>query len=915
MSGGDRNEVSPLSVDFKESGSGLPTPITGTEDSVSLNSADTSFSATSFRSDFSVGKGEVEDWNSNTVQYWLANIGLEHYFQIFKAQGWDSGDELIKLKEPVILRESQIHFSTIDDMSLDRIKGDIRKIMREIEKIQINEYEDIVDEILSVDDIFEFERRLSAYAKKWERIAWIEEYVEDWDGRLPTVEILEEELDIPMGEATELLSTYGQKVKEEEIDLNKLFEGFDISEHGVIWWSIVLDKLQLQTQDSLWTILRFVLRELSTKVCIRLLEHFKFELTRFESIEIDRLCQAIVFGSLFPMCTAIRLSGYMSECADRDLSRQDEFNRLGNDYAKLAIHLLKEYTESDHLAAILLEMQSDIDGLSAIKLAVEYNVIGFVADKRIERISSTLFRAWRFLHIENKDESFKVRPLNVFELYDLFKKKTFYFTPLGQFVVETLLFMIYLLLFTYVTNTRLSIFVQIDFLEVLFWILNIGYIVYEIWDMMVTPGGFVPYISDWTNKFDFIIGLNFLIMMGIRGYILGTNLYPQCLELRDKVKDAALPYSVFQSDNAELDPIICDRYEFTYNGNIYSPNCMENPTNINTMDECNYENCCQDTSLNILFSVLWVLAVASLYLRVLHILTMSKTIGPFVNMIINMVKNFVNFLFILCIFWFGAILALVFIAGDTPQYTDAWISLITTWRALLGEWPVVEIDSLTSEVRHAIINALLIYWMMIGAIVLLNLLIALMAKTFDDIHEQNNQQVQFIQVKRIYGLDGRIAVMPPPLFLAVIILFLIFKIIDLLFTILFQFPLPMSLLMPRWLLKEGDETNLSGTSNKHFNEKSINNSLKKRKFTGCCGRCKKAYFIANEQNQQSYDWVCKFCRQRTIIDYSLISSDHNRHVSYSDLQSETELSKLKKNSQNLDAVQRLGDRLGLDNDE
>eukprot|EP01083_Nonionella_stella_P237612 833386_1 len=140
MSGGDRNEVSPLSVDFKESGSGLPTPITGTEDSVSLNSADTSFSATSFRSDFSVGKGEVEDWNSNTVQYWLANIGLEHDFQIFKAQGWDSGDELIKLKEPVILRESQIHFSTIDDMSLDRIKGDIRKIMREIEKIQINEY-------------------------------------------------------------------------------------------------------------------------------------------------------------------------------------------------------------------------------------------------------------------------------------------------------------------------------------------------------------------------------------------------------------------------------------------------------------------------------------------------------------------------------------------------------------------------------------------------------------------------------------------------------------------------------------------------------------------------------------------------------------------------------------------------------
>ncbi len=51
--------------------------------------------------------------------------------------------------------------------------------------------------------------------------------------------------------------------------------------------------------------------------------------------------------------------------------------------------------------------------------------------------------------------------------------------------------------------------------------------------------------------------------------------------------------------------------------------------------------------------------------------------------------------------------------------------------------------------------------------------------------------------------------------------------------------------------------------------------------------------------------ACKLCRQRTAIDYSKKSND-NIHVSYSDLQSEQELIKSKKNSQNL------GDRLGLD---
>ncbi len=322
-----------------------------------------------------------------------------------------------------------------------------------------------------------------------------------------------------------------------------------------------------------------------------------------------------------------------------------------------------------------------------------------------------------------------MRPLNLYELYALFKKQSCYFAPVGQFIVETLLFFIYLI-FAYVTNLRLSIYIKIDFVEILFWIL---------WDMFVTPGGFVAYISDWTNKFDFIIGLNFLIMMGIRAYILGSNQYAQCLNLRDNVNDAALPYAVFkQHEDGEFDDITCNKYQFTYNNIQYSPDCMDSPPPIDAnnilMTECKYEYCCQDTSLNILLSVLWILAVLCLYLRVLHILTMSKTIGPFVNMIINMVKNF----------WLGAIFALVFVAGDTPQYGDTWITMITTWRALLGEWPVVEIENLTSEIRFAI------YWMMIGAIVVLNLLIALMAKTFDDIHEQNNQQVQFIQVERIF---------------------------------------------------------------------------------------------------------------------------------------------------------------------
>ena len=134
---------------------------------------------------------------------------------------------------------------------------------------------------------------------------------------------------------------------------------------------------------------------------------------------------------------------------------------------------------------------------------------------------------------------------------------------------------------------------------------------------------------------------------------------------------------------------------------------------IREMNSCSLQYCCKDHLLNIIFSVLWILAVLFLWFRVLHILTMNKTIGPFVNMIINMLRNFQSFLVILLIFWIGTIMALVFIAGDTPQYTNGWIAGITTWRALLGEWPVIEIEGLTSDIRFEIIQILLVYWMMI----------------------------------------------------------------------------------------------------------------------------------------------------------------------------------------------------------
>ena len=74
-------------------------------------------------------------------------------------------------------------------------------------------------------------------------------------------------------------------------------------------WSVVLGMLQEQQKNSLWDILQHLAKELPTAVSMRLLEHFKYELSRFEGVEIDALCQGVIFGSKFPLVTAIRLAG------------------------------------------------------------------------------------------------------------------------------------------------------------------------------------------------------------------------------------------------------------------------------------------------------------------------------------------------------------------------------------------------------------------------------------------------------------------------------------------------------------------------------------------------------------------------------------------------------------------------------
>lgn len=224
------------------------------------------------------------------------------------------------------------------------------------------------------------------------------------------------------------------------------------------------------------------------------------------------------------------------------------------------------------------------------------------------------------------------------ELYDVMRKKSFYFTPLGQFIIETFLFSVYLLVFTVVTHEGISIYVEFTWVEATFWILNVGYMIFELWDMLSSKGGFFGYISDWTNQFDFAISINFLVMMVIRFFTWYNDEHQQCEHFEYGVN--AIPQGAFHEPTEEeayqYTEEDLQRYCFVHDGKLWEPyglswlreenvdntiNCGDeynsyySAANVEIMDECSYENCCADTALNMGFSVLWVLAVIFLYIR------------------------------------------------------------------------------------------------------------------------------------------------------------------------------------------------------------------------------------------------------------------------------------------------------------
>ena len=173
-------------------------------------------------------------------------------------------------------------------------------------------------------------------------------------------------------------------------------------------------------------------------------------------------------------------------------------------------------------------------------------------------------------------------------------------------------------------------------------------------------------------------------------------------------------------------------------------------------------------------------------------LTLQRTasLGPLIQMILEMIDDSIRFMVLLTIIMMRFVFA-VYYAVDGDIHTDNAeqdLSALTgvalfIFQALLGqqEWDLIRsMDETVGGGRSRILELLLILFTIIGGILLLNLLIALMASTYERVREVGNRKVNFNRIGHTYSVINQNALMPPPFNILVAAFTLLWIIFDIL---------------------------------------------------------------------------------------------------------------------------------------
>eukprot|EP01083_Nonionella_stella_P151295 483244_1 len=191
--------------------------------------------------------------------------------------------------------------------------------------------------------------------------------------------------------------------------------------------------------------------------------------------------------------------------------------------------------------------------------------------------------------------------------------------------------------------------------------------------------------------------------------------------------------------------------------------------------------CYQDSTIYTMFMILWSLATMLLWMRLFTFMILSHSLGPMVLMILRMMKDIATFFKIMLVLFLGFSMCLMYVLKDVhSDFESPFTSTLTLLRALLGDFDFgafANAEDVNDSLLYYGIAVMLIY-LVIGSLVFLNLLIAMMAKTFDTIQDDTTSAIVFSRFELAMIYDNNATFMPAPLNVISYAFFALFYLIE-----------------------------------------------------------------------------------------------------------------------------------------
>jgi ankyrin repeat protein len=176
-----------------------------------------------------------------------------------------------------------------------------------------------------------------------------------------------------------------------------------------------------------------------------------------------------------------------------------------------------------------------------------------------------------------------------------------------------------------------------------------------------------------------------------------------------------------------------------------------------------------------IFSVASVLTILALSCRALFLFTLHDSLGPLLLVLAGIIDDVRNYVALMFVFLFGFSLSMVYLFGGgtstvgTPHvdgFEDFGESVLTLFGGMFGnlEFTIFDRSNVfeVSESNRVIGIALACMYMLIAAVLLVNLLIAMMTQTYTTVRNKFAAEYIFSRVKTIWQYDQTRNILHPP---------------------------------------------------------------------------------------------------------------------------------------------------------